>query len=237
MASLWDLLGDCIPNDHARQVQADYYIKVVIPPFAAAGRRRVLDLGCGRCTSAGHFRRVSADVEWFGVDIPGSPESSAEAVSRERVVHYDGTVLPFADRTFSVVYSRQVFEHVRHPAAVLEEVRRVLDKGGVFIGSTSQLEPYHSFSVWNYTPYGFRLLVEEAGLALEEIRPGIDGVALVLRSYHGRPPEHSRYFAEESPLNVEIDEWGRRSRRRPALINLRKLQHCGQFSFLVRRLD
>lgn len=237
MANLWDLLGDCIPNDHARQVQADYYIKKVMPAFSAEGRRRVLDLGCGRCTSAGHFRRTAPDVDWFGVDIPGSPESSAAAVSQERVVHYDGEALPFADHSFSVVYSRQVFEHVRRPAAVLDEVYRVLETGGVFIGSTSQLEPYHSFSVWNYTPYGFRYLVEAAGMTLEEMRPGIDGVALILRAYHGRPPEHSRYFAEESPLNAEIDEWGRKSRRRPALINLRKLQHCGQFSFLVRRND
>jgi hypothetical protein len=34
---------------------------------------------------------------------------------------------------------------------------------------------------------------------------------------------------------VEIDEWGRRTDRRPALVNSRKLEICGQFCFVVRK--
>lgn len=92
-----------------------------------------------------------------------------------------------------------MFEHVSRPRELLAEIGRVLRPGGVFIGSTSQFEPYHSFSLWNYTPYGFRVLVEEAGLVMEEIRPSLDGVTLIMRSYHGRPPEYGRYWDEASP--------------------------------------
>jgi hypothetical protein len=66
------------------------------------------------------------------------------------------------------------FEHVRHPEELLSDIARVLRPGGQSIGSTSQLEPYHSLSLWNYTPYGFRVLVEGAGLKLDKIRPSID---------------------------------------------------------------
>ena len=103
---------------------------------------------------------------------------------------------------------------------------------GIFIGSTSQLEPYHAWSLWSYTVYGFRVIVEDAGLALREVRPGIDGIALIQRQWNGRRPEDSQWF-QKSPLNSKVDDWGAATGRKPALINARKLQFCGQFSFLA----
>jgi SAM-dependent methyltransferase len=135
-----------------------------------------------------------------------------------------------------LIYSRQVLEHVRQPEQVLAEVARVLVPGGVFIGSTSHLEPYHAYSLWNYTPYGFKVLVEAVGLELVEIRPGLDGRALITRTYEGgNYAEQGRWFVEESPLNVEIDDWGRETGRSAALINNRKLEVCGHFCFRVRK--
>jgi SAM-dependent methyltransferase len=233
MATLWELMQDCIPDDHARQVDSTYYLDEAMtgprPPVL------VMDLGCGRGTSAERFRSHRPDVRWIGIDIAGTPESTARVANGDLVVHYDGVHLPFPANVLPLIYCHQVFEHVRYPAALLVEIARVLQPGGLFIGSTSQLEPYHSLSVWNYTPYGFRMLVEEAGMMLEEIRPSIDGIALVMRAYHGRPPEYGEYFHSPSPLNVEIDEWGAETGRRPALVNLRKLTYCGQFAFRVRR--
>jgi SAM-dependent methyltransferase len=226
-------MQDVIPNDHARQVNSVYYIEEAMA--APSPPDVVVDLGCGRGRTAAKFRSYQRDVVWIGVDIPDSPESKARVTTGDPVLHYDGVRLPFRDASLPLIYSHQVFEHVRHPSALLLEIARVLKPGGVFIGSTSQLEPYHSFSVWNYTPYGFRLLLEEAALRLEEIRPSLDGVALIMRAFHGRPPEYSRFFVEESPLNVEIDTWAKRTGRRPALANLRKLMFCGQFAFRVRR--
>ncbi|MFJ3307043.1 hypothetical protein ACIPSA_28790 [Streptomyces sp. NPDC086549] len=105
----------------------------------------------------------------------------------------------------------------------------------LFTGSTSQFEPYHSFGLWHYTPCGFRVLVEEAGLALEEIRPSLDGVTLIMRTCHAMRKQHyGRYWRQESPLNTEIDAWARARRRKTALVNLRKLTFCGQFAFRVR---
>lgn len=232
-AGLWHLLRDVIPNDHARQVTSEYYLEQVMT--APGAPLLVVDLGCGSARSAELFRTHLPEVRWYGIDIVGSPESTVGAASEEWVVHYDGEHLPLRDASVPLIYSHQVFEHVRRPHALLAEIHRVLAPGGLFIGSTSQLEPYHSYSVWNYTPYGFRLLCEDAGLQVEELRPSIDGLTLIRRSYESRPPEYSRWFVEESPLNQEIDAWAAESNRRPALVNLRKLQVCGQFAFKVRR--
>jgi SAM-dependent methyltransferase len=231
VASLWKLVSDAIPNDHAEQFSAyDLARREMARPDAPDV---VLDLGCGDARSAQVFREVKADVRWIGLDVGES--DLARAVRDEHVVLYDGVRIPLATGSIPLIYSRQVFEHVRYPEQVLAEVARILAPGGRFIGSTSHLEPYHAYSLWNYTPYGFKVLVEAAGLELVELRPGPDGRALVTRTYEGRRPEHSRWFVEPSPLNAEIDDWGRETGRRPALVNSRKLEVCGQFCFVVRK--
>lgn len=231
MTSLWDAMKDVIPNDHARQVTSEYYIDRIVAGLGEL--RTVLDLGCGVGASCDAFETIDGDVTWVGVDIADSQEVAARGSTGRRIVSYDGVALPFADGSFAAVYSHQVLEHVRHPVRVLREVARVLAPGGVFAGSTSQLETYHSRSVWNYTLYGFRSIVESAGLRLVEVRPGIDGIALITRAYRGRPNDLSRWFVDESPLNAEIDAWGKTTGRAAKLVNLRKLEYCGQFSFLA----
>ncbi|MGW0628864.1 class I SAM-dependent methyltransferase [Streptomyces sp. NPDC002758] len=229
MATLWELMRDCIPDDHARQVTSRYYLDEAMRSPGAPDR--VVDLGCGRGMSADLFRRHDPHVRWLGVDISESPEARQRRSGGDPVVYFDGVRLPFRSDSVPLIYSHQVFEHVARPRELLAEVGRVLRPGGLFIGSTSQFEPYHSFSLWNYTPYGFRVLVEEAGLALEEIRPSLDGVTLMMRTYHDKRKEYGRYWSEESPLNTEIDAWARHTRRSAALANLRKLTFCGQFAF------
>jgi SAM-dependent methyltransferase len=218
-----------IPTDHARQVHPRYYLdEAMRAPDAPA---LVVDLGCGAGASAAHFRRWKPDVEWIGVDLEKS--ELARAIEGEKVILYDGVNLPFADDSVPLIYSNQVFEHVRHPDALLAEIRRVLTPGGVFIGSTSQMEPYHAESIWGgYTLYGWQTLCADAGLVLEEARPGIDSIALIDRQYAG-PPERSPW--ESSPLNEELDRWAAERGASIYATNVRKLQFCGQFAFRVRK--
>lgn len=232
MASQWDLLKDVIPTDHARQVQSTYYVERFMSGPDAP--ELVVDLGCGLGRTATLFRRFRPDVRWIGVDIEGSPESLART-SEEEVRLYDGENLPFESDSVPFIYCHQVLEHVRRPWVTLRDVHRVLTPGGLFVGSTSQFEPYHSYSLWGYTLYGFRTLIEDCGLVVDELRPGLDGVALIMRTYNGRRPEDSRWFAEESPLNQEIDAWAAATGRGPAQVNNRKLEFCGQFAFVVRK--
>lgn len=227
--SLWALLEPYIPNDHARQVNATWYVDVLMTGSDAP--RRVIDLGCGRGDSVDLFRRHRPDVEWIGVDIADSQEVEQRHRSDAFFVTYDGEHVPFPDGSIDLVYSRQVLEHVPDPLAHLREIARVLRIGGALIGSTSQLEPYHSMSYWNFTPVGFVRLAEQAGLRVRELRPGIDGITLPMRAFLGRPAGFDGWWASDSPLNQTIDEWGQTTGRRPALVNLRKLHLCGQFAF------
>jgi SAM-dependent methyltransferase len=231
MPSLWQLVSPAIPTDSSRQTSPfDLIAAEMRRPDAPA---LVLDLGCGDGKSAALFRSARPDVTWIGLDIEAS--ELARQVRGETVIIYDGRHIPLATGSVPLVYSQQVFEHVRYPEQVLAEIARVLTPGGVFIGSTSHLEPYHEYSLWNYTPYGFKVLVEAAGLQLLQLRPGIDGIALITRAYEGRRPEHGRWWSQESPLNAEIERVAAEQDAKAARVNHRKLEVCGQFCFRVRK--
>ena len=124
---------------------------------------------------------------------------------------------------------------MRSPEPLLADVARVLRPGGLFGGSTSQLEPYHSYSTWNYTPYGLSLLLSRAGLELVEVRPGIDSLAVIVNRGVGMRSFTRRWWSVESPLNRVADAFGRVRRLDGAQVNAIKLLMCGQFTFLARR--
>lgn len=106
------------------------------------GGSRVLDLGAGR----GHLaRRVGA---WFAArgqdvservlaaDIAEAPFEAAEVPFRR--VDFNQP-LPFADRSFDLIYSIEVSEHLHRPYDVLKECARLLEPGGWLVLSTPNI--------------------------------------------------------------------------------------------------
>jgi SAM-dependent methyltransferase len=230
---LKELLGEVVPSDHARQTLADRYAERELGR-PADGPWRVLDLGCGVGSSIDVFRARDPDVQWVGIDVPGSPEARERIRRDARFETFDGVSLPFEDGAFELVYCKQVLEHVRDPEPLLAEVRRVLTPGGWFAGSTSQLEPYHSLSLWNYTPVGMVILLERAGLRTVELRPGIDGPTLIAWRLAGFRRCFHRWWGRESPLNALLNACGRVLHADARTLNATKLLFCGQFAFLAQ---
>jgi SAM-dependent methyltransferase len=206
---------------------------------AAGEPLKLLDLGCGRGASRMLFLEAGLNMEWRGLEIEDSPEARGGTAKDADVSTYDGIHIPCADGTFDFVYSRQVFEHVRFPRELVNEVSRVLRKDGVFVGSCSALEPFHSRSIFNFTPYGFSSLLEDAGLSGIHVRPGVDGVSLIARRLLGFVGfgSGSRMFFKESPLNLCLEvltrTLGFETRRRAAI----KLLFCGHFVFSAMKVS
>lgn len=132
-----DRLGD-LYEEHHGEVRAGGEF-VFVPeriPFlvAAVGTpgKRVLDLGCRSGAVTQHFMPGNDVV---GMDV----DREALAVAARRGIEpVRGNVeepLPFADASFDAIVAGELLEHVRWPADVVREVRRVLRPGGVFAGS------------------------------------------------------------------------------------------------------
>jgi SAM-dependent methyltransferase len=94
--------------------------------------RKVLDLGC----RDGALTRAYAEGnELVGVDADREALEEAKRLGIE--THWadlDGP-LPFPDESFDVVVAGELLEHLRDPARLVGEARRVLRPGGTFVAS------------------------------------------------------------------------------------------------------
>jgi len=122
--------------EFAKQAQARYELEPHIPEFARFAQSlglRVLEIGVGMGADYEQWLRAGAMAT--GVDL------STESLDRARrrcefaglksdLRHADAEALPFADRTFDVVYSYGVMHHSPDTAKCLEEAWRVLRPGG-----------------------------------------------------------------------------------------------------------
>lgn len=230
--SLIELLNVRIPNDFSSQITSNYYIEHLLKDEYIT-IKRAMDLGCGEGDTLDIFKKY--EVNWVGLDIENSPEVNLRKRNDGEFYTFNGIDIPFDSNSFDLIYSNQVFEHVRYPTQLLAEINRVLKPNGYFIGSTSQMEPYHSYSFWNYTPYGFTLLLEEASFNVIELRPSIDALTLIVRVGLGRPQFFSHWWSKESPLNRIIDLLGAVKKLDNRSINAIKLLFCGQFCFMARK--
>lgn len=94
--------------------------------------KRVLDLGCR--TGAVSVRFLPGN-EVVGMDVD---REALEVAARRGIEPVRGNVeepLPFAAAAFDAVVAGELLEHVRWPADVIREARRVLRPGGVLTGS------------------------------------------------------------------------------------------------------
>ncbi len=237
-------LNDILPDADSPTARDWHYLRK-LPEFLGddTGPVRLLDLGAGD----GRSRQVAINVLgenrllWTGVDIEDSAEHLDRPANAPPVDVYDGINLPYENASFDVVWCRQVLEHVRHPDLVVAEVARVLQPRGLFLGSVSQLEPYHSRSIFNWTHYGVRTVFADHGLQIEELMPGVDGLLLMLGALFGWRSGLADFFYQETPLNRVLDAlFGNNSRYKEddeKNYIRQRLKVTGHIHFVSRKID
>lgn len=222
-----------IPRDTSQQMTLMKYLLFLFKNKSINGRGDILDFGCGDGSSYFDIMKQLPEITWHGIDVIDSTNGS---IVREKIKIYSGDKIPFEDAVFDVIFTNQVFEHIEQPFTTIIELERVLKPNGIIIGSVSQLEPYHSKSVFNYTPYGLCQLLKGTSLSMVEFRPGIDSLTLIIRALFGKKKFFSRYWNKESPLNKIFSIYGKIFRKSSFSINYYKLFFCGQFCFCIRKL-
>lgn len=128
----------------------------------------VLDLGCNVGYGAALLRPHCARV--VAVDVNEAALAEARRRYGDRGITFqlvDGHRLPFDDNSFDVVVSFQVLEHVPDPDQFLNEIRRVLRRGGRAVLTTPNAavrldpgsKPWNPFHVQEFTADGLHELL------------------------------------------------------------------------------
>lgn len=107
---------------------ADYKAQRVYEPGVAGSLRKWLRNAACYCQSDYH-----------------APED--RFASPNGVPHQDLEALTFGDRSFDLVVSSDIFEHVRHPERALREVARVLRPGGRHVFTVPMQDPVRTITV------------------------------------------------------------------------------------------
>jgi len=140
----------------------------------AAGRHglRLIDCGCGTGANvallAPHGRAFAFDLSGFGARRAGQRSGGP-------VVRADITRIPFADATFDIATSFDVFQCLERDGDAIAEMARLLKPGGTAVLTLAALDILRGdhAEVWHetrrYTPRTARQLVERAGLEVRRV--------------------------------------------------------------------
>jgi 2-polyprenyl-3-methyl-5-hydroxy-6-metoxy-1,4-benzoquinol methylase len=161
-------------------------------PMTGAGR--LLDFGCG----AGDMVATLAAAGWKAEGIDASPNAVRTARARGLTVH-EGTLpgLALPEASYDAVMLWHSLEHVPHPKATLEAVRRLLAPGGRVLVAVPRLDSLDARwfgSCWwglevprhltHFTAATLRQHIEAAGLKVERVhafrRPQVIRLSLSL---------------------------------------------------------
>lgn len=93
-----------------------------------ATRRRVLELGCGHALVTNELQRRAGGCV-VGLDRHAATLARAAGTTEAGLVCANAEQLPFAERTFELVFCQWTWLWLEHPARVAAEVARVLQAG------------------------------------------------------------------------------------------------------------
>lgn len=99
--------------------------------------KRYLDAGCGTGLILRHLPSGA-----IGVDInPRNIKKAKTHAPSAEVIEADIEKLPFKDNYFSTIICTEVIEHQPNPLPTLAELKRILQKKGLLIGSVPSKSP------------------------------------------------------------------------------------------------
>jgi SAM-dependent methyltransferase len=149
----------------------DWRSRALFTALRRYGRGHVLDVG-GSDFFLTARRKAMPFERWTTLEIDRERVLEIRAPEFE-LVHGDGCDMDFDDQTFDTVLDVQVLEHVFEPIRMVEEIARVIKRGGyaIFVvptTSTMHLAPaYH----YNFSRYWIREAMERAGFEIVELVP------------------------------------------------------------------
>jgi ubiquinone/menaquinone biosynthesis C-methylase UbiE len=121
-------------------------IKKVVPVLKKFPECKLLDIGCG--WEAKFLRQIEPYIiNGIGIDF------KAPNIKTDKIKTISATLndtLPFPDNIFNVVTLMAALEHLENPEAILCEIHRVLQNGGVIVGTVPSKASKHVLEFLSY---------------------------------------------------------------------------------------
>jgi SAM-dependent methyltransferase len=135
---------------HLRELSEQ--IKKTIKAEIGNKKVRILDVGCHNKPYYPFFEGVAKS--YIGLDV--YPGEKVDIISKAEKI-------PFKENTFDVVVCFQVLEHIEDPQKAINEMHRVLKKGGILMLSTHGNMHNHGIpnDYWRWTRYGLQKILKK----------------------------------------------------------------------------
>ena len=126
-------------------------IKKTVPHF----KGNVLDVGCGQ--SPYKFLLDTSQSAYSGIDILDADKFD---YNNTEITHFNGEDIPFPDENFDGIICTEVLEHVQNYQKLIDEIHRVLKKGGQGIITVPWSARYHyiPYDFFRYTPSSLKTI-------------------------------------------------------------------------------
>ena len=130
-----------------------------IQPLLIEDNEHILEIGHG---NAGHVRNIlnkAIDVKYTGIDISETMHHEALKLNKNfenqaEFILYEGTELPFEDKTFDKIFTVNTVYFWEKPKDFLNEIYRVLKDSGTFVLTFGQRDFMEKLP---FTQFGFTL--------------------------------------------------------------------------------
>lgn len=176
---------------HSRRIEIlAQRIAALIRERAPSGEARCLDVGCGDMTLSERVAGLAPGTVWSCIDIHELPADRAGDERWKKYSRFDGTHIPFAHSSFDIVLFGDVLHHAgTNDRELLAEAGRVGQ--AVIVKDHFEYSVVSRMMLWlmdflgnfgygvalpkrYFTKERFRLLADQAGLAIERMDAGID---------------------------------------------------------------
>ena len=136
--------------------------------------KNILNVGSGGFVSRS-IAHINSGATVLNVDIDPkrNPDVVADICS----------MVDFEDECYDAVFMVEVLEHVKSPQKALQEVHRILRKGGILILTTPFLFEIHDrpYDYYRFTKYGLELLLEDyASVQIQARNRYLDAIIVLI---------------------------------------------------------
>jgi SAM-dependent methyltransferase len=140
---------------------------------------KTLDVGCGQRP----YEHLVASKKYIGLEL----DTPAARTMKKADIYYTGKRFPFRKESFDSVMLNQVFEHVFNPEEFLQEVNRVMKRGGRLLLTVpfvwDEHEQPHDYA--RYSSFGIAWILKENGFAIIEQRKSVNDIGILFQLING----------------------------------------------------